>query len=83
MPVERLGVAVWRRRPLRAQASCSRSALIRAARVGVWTIARLRDCRGATAAISPSAPSGPIVVLSIAAPLSMRVIKEITPSCGK
>jgi hypothetical protein len=43
----------------------------------------LSDWRGATAAIRPSAPSGPMVVLSIAAPLSISVISEITPSCGK
>ena len=72
-----------RRGALRVQASCRRSALIRAARSGVWTMARLSDWRGATAAISPSAPSGPMVVLSIAAPFSIRVISEMTPSCGK
>ena len=70
-------------RGLRSQASCSWAALIRAARVGVWTMARDSDWRGATAAIRPNAPSQPMVALSIAAPFSISVMSEITPSCGK
>ena len=81
--------SVWRStrsrmRGLFSQASCSRSALMRAARSGVWTMARDSDCRGATAAIRPSAPFRPDGgAISIAAPLSIRVISEITPSWGK
>ena len=70
-------------RGLFSQASCSCAALIRDARVGVWTMARDSDWRGDTAACRPSAPSEPMVALSMAAPFSISVISEITPSCGK
>jgi hypothetical protein len=58
-------------------------ALIREAAPGAWTMARTSDWRGATAAIRPRAPSRPIVADSIAAPFSIKVISEMTQSCGK
>ena len=59
------------------------SAEMRAPRPATWTIARLSEARGATAAMSPKAPSRPIVVDSIASPLFISVIKEMTQSWGK
>ena len=52
-------------------------------RTTVTAVARSSEARGATAAARPSAPSRPMVALSIAAPFSISVISEITPSLGK
>jgi hypothetical protein len=56
---------------------------MRRAEPGAWTMARLSDWRGATAAIRPRAPSRPMAADSIAAPLSIKVISEMTQSFGK
>jgi hypothetical protein len=58
-------------------------ALMREAKPGAWTMARLNDWRGATTDITPSAPSRPIAADSIAAPFSIKVISEMTQSWGK
>ena len=70
-------------RGLFTHASCSWLAPMREQRQWVCTTARDSDWRGATAAVSPTAPSRPMAALSMAAPFSIKVISEMTPSWGK